>query len=275
MSLLDDVSIVVTPNGYKAGELYAVIPVPTEGSEEIATPDFSSSTGWSFTNSGGSNGWIINAGRAICDASATTPYRNLNSTFSLVNGKSYRLIIDILQSSDNMKIVIGGTTLAEPLPTGTNLNYEYFIPEAVHSGGGFTIYAGSSDLQEIDNVSVKEYTSADMDVTRATAATRVDENGLVNYAQVLGSEEVFNGDFATNISGWTTNTSRGSYAWDNGRAKITNDAADGYPNMSQDITTEIGKAYKVTATVEIGTATLAEVRIYDGAILGNQQLTSD
>ena len=26
MSLLDDVSIVVTPNGYKAGELYAVIP---------------------------------------------------------------------------------------------------------------------------------------------------------------------------------------------------------------------------------------------------------
>jgi hypothetical protein len=28
-------------------------------------------------------------------------------------------------------------------------------------------------------VSVKEYTSADMDVTRATAATRVDENGLM------------------------------------------------------------------------------------------------
>ena len=35
MSLLDDVSIVVTPNGYKAGELYAVIPVPTEGAEEV------------------------------------------------------------------------------------------------------------------------------------------------------------------------------------------------------------------------------------------------
>ena len=33
MSLLDDVSIVVTPNGYKAGELYAVKPVPTEGAE--------------------------------------------------------------------------------------------------------------------------------------------------------------------------------------------------------------------------------------------------
>ena len=40
MSLLDDVSIVVTPNGYKAGELYAVVPVPTEGAEEVTNGDF-------------------------------------------------------------------------------------------------------------------------------------------------------------------------------------------------------------------------------------------
>ncbi len=40
MSLLDDVSIVVTPNAYKAGELYAVIPVPTEGAEVVVNGDF-------------------------------------------------------------------------------------------------------------------------------------------------------------------------------------------------------------------------------------------
>ena len=40
MSLLDDVSIVVTPNGYKAGELYAVVPVPTEGAEEVVDSIF-------------------------------------------------------------------------------------------------------------------------------------------------------------------------------------------------------------------------------------------
>jgi len=126
--------------------------------ELITNGDFASSTGWSFTNSGGSNGWIIDSGRAICDSSATTPNRNLDSTFSLVNGKSYRLIIDILQSEDNMSIIVGSTQLSETLPTGTHLNYEYFIPESAHSGGTFAIYAGSSDLQEIDNVSVKEVT---------------------------------------------------------------------------------------------------------------------
>ena len=47
MSLLDDVSIVVTPNGYKAGELYAVIPVPTEGAEEVTS--FTNGTTYPFT----------------------------------------------------------------------------------------------------------------------------------------------------------------------------------------------------------------------------------
>jgi hypothetical protein len=240
MSLLDDVSIVVTPNGYKAGELYAVIPVPTEGAEEIPTPDFSSSTGWSFTNSGGSNGWVIDAGRAICDSSAATPYRNLNSTFSLVNGKSYRLIIDILQSADNMSIVIGSTTLAETLPTGTNLNYEYFIPESAHSGGAFSIYAGSSDLQEIDNVSVKEYTAADMDVTRATAATRVDENGLVNYAEVIGGEEIEDGNFPLPNTEWTLQSE-----WSIGTNKaIYDNSSSG--NLVQSFTWQVGKTYKIT-----------------------------
>ena len=46
MSLLDDVSIVVTPNGYKAGELYAVIPVPTEGAELVTNGDFATDSDW-------------------------------------------------------------------------------------------------------------------------------------------------------------------------------------------------------------------------------------
>jgi len=47
MSLLDDVRIVVTPNGYKAGELYAVIPTYNLGNDLITNGDFPSNiTGW-------------------------------------------------------------------------------------------------------------------------------------------------------------------------------------------------------------------------------------
>ena len=49
--------------------------------------------------------------------------------------------------------------------------------------------------------------NGDMTVTRATTATRVDENGLVNYAEVLGSELVTNGDFANGTTNWTPNNS--------------------------------------------------------------------
>ena len=90
-----------------------------------------------------------------------------------------------------------------------------------------------------------------------------------------GADVVVNGDFATDLSGWSGQAGRGTYAWDNGRAKITNDDASSYPNLSQSITTVVGKVYKITATVEIGTASTIEVRVYDGANLGSQQLTTD
>ncbi len=128
-----------------------------EGSEQITNGDFSNgSTGWSFSNDGGSFGWTIANERAICDAGGVNNGRNLNSSTTLVNGKTYKLTLDILQSVDGMNILVGSTVLPNELPTGTNLAYEYYIDASQHSGGLFSIYGGSSDLQEIDNVSVKE-----------------------------------------------------------------------------------------------------------------------
>lgn len=65
--------------------------------------------------------------------------------------------------------------------------------------------------------------AADMDVTRATAATRVDESGLVNYAEVIGSNLAICGDFecASPLTGWTVNTD-GAISIDNGRLKVLN-----------------------------------------------------
>ena len=84
---------------------------------------------------------------------------------------------------------------------GTNTLTLYFTKGA---GGNLYIQGNADFIGNIDNVSVKEYTSADMDVTRATAATRVDENGLVNYAEVIGGEEITDGRFSfTDLSAWS------------------------------------------------------------------------
>ena len=82
------------------------------------------------------------------------------------------------------------------------------------TNSNFWLRASADFIGSIDNVSVKEYISADMDVTRATAATRVDENGLVNYAEVIGDDLVTCGDFscATPSTYWTATNAVISFA---------------------------------------------------------------
>ena len=197
MSLLDDVSIVVTPNGYKAGELYAVIPVPTEGTEEGTNMDFSSGTSpWALNSN-----WSLGGVGVIADGTS-------NSTIwqgsVLEDNKQYIVtytLTDFLQGSVNVEL--SGSNGISRTIAGT-------YTEVITSGTSPTTrlsFEGSGNFKvTLSNVIVKEYTSADMDVTRNTAATRVDENGLVNYAEVIGGEEIDNGEFTTDLSGWETSS---------------------------------------------------------------------
>jgi len=197
MSLLDDVSIVITPNGYKAGELYAVIPVPTEGAEEGTNMDFSSGTSpWALNSN-----WSLGGVGVIADGTS-------NSTIwqgsVLEDNKQYIVtytLTDFLQGSVNVEL--SGSNGISRTIAGT-------YTEVITSGTSPTTrlsFEGSGNFKvTLSNVIVKEYTSADMDVTRNTAATRVDENGLVNYAEVLGGEEIDNGKFTTNLDSWSTSS---------------------------------------------------------------------
>ena len=152
---------------------------------------------WNFTNVGGSNGWRIANDRAICDAEGINNGRNINSSTTLVNGKTYKLTLDILQSVDGMNVLIGSTILPNELPTGTNLGYEYYIDASQHSGGLFSIYGGSSDLQEIDNISVIE-------ITDDTNLPRISYENF-SYQDALGSELITSGNDTSNIVGLADN----------------------------------------------------------------------
>ena len=242
MSLLDDVSIVVTPNGYKAGELYAVVPVPSEGAELVTNGDFATDTKWT-TNTG----WDISGGSANCDGSQTSNstlvQQNgiLGVTLDLIVGRTYKMQFDATVASGFItNIEVGGNYNLDNITT-TNSYTLYFVPSSTNDRISFT--ANSDFVGSIDNVSVKEYTSADMDVTRATAATRVDENGLVNYAEVLGSE----------IIDITSGTPVDASNWDN----VTSNSVDfiglGASGVSyyNDVATGLisGKTYSISLTI--------------------------
>jgi len=244
MSLLDDVSIVVTPNGYKAGELYAVIPVPTLGSEEVTNGDFATDSDWIKEA-----GWTISGGTANCTSASG---KSLYQTNTLIAGRQYKLNFTVSNYSTGYLSSLGndfGGVMAE-----ANGTYEII---GTATGTSFGIVAQGSFTGSIDNVSVKEYTSADMDVTRATAATRVDEDGLVNYAEVVSDTELItNGDFATDTdwikgTGWTIS---------GGAAILDGTQTGGSSLSSSNMTVTVGKIYKVTVNVS---ATSSGFRLYD------------
>ena len=239
MSLLDDVSIVVTPNGYKAGELYAVVPVPTEGAEEVTNGDFATDSDWSKAT-----GVTISGGNAIFNNS-TANNNGIYQAAVFQTNKQYKITAEVSNySSGNVTAWSGGSqnSTSNESFTGngtktwiisTGASNSYFILSSANTNGNFNI----------DNVSVKEYTSADMDVTRATAATRVDEDGLVNYAEVLGDEEIINGDFATD-SDWFVGT-----GWSYGTNKIVSVNGANYATRQNLAPFVSGVLYKITYTI--------------------------
>ena len=203
MSLLDDVSIVVTPNGYKAGELYAVVPVPSEGAEQVVNGDFATDTDWDKTGT-----WSIESNYATASGNSSSQY--IQQDFTITNGKTYLFTYEIIENTLNGSgsALSGSGGFVQIFLSNVIGTHQVYIT-ADDSGAAYALKIGVSATATtgtitLDNVSVKEAltVSADMDVTRATAATRVDENGLVNYAEVLGGEEVTDGNFPTPNTAW-------------------------------------------------------------------------
>jgi len=235
MSLLDDVSIVVTPNAYKAGRLYGVLPTAVEGSEIIQNVDFSSDTWWQKSSANVN----ISNGKGNYTAGTTEYFYKTNT---LTVGKRYKLVYEITDYTTGNITAYGGNWSGADVAVGT---YEKYFT-CIDTTFGLV---GNTFVGSIDNVTVKEVTNSDMDVTRATAATRVDENGLVNYAEVLGSELVTNGNFDSNITGWSAKDC--TIVWDNGKLKADNSSGNANGGAFQNIGLVTGKEYKMTATMQL------------------------
>ena len=92
-------------------------------------------------------------------------------------------------------------------------------------------------------------------MTRASAGTRVNSSGLVETVELLGSNVVTNGDFATD-SDWNKGT-----GWSISGGSATLSVQAGSSSLSSStMTVTVGKIYKVTVNVS---ATSTGFRLYD------------
>ena len=109
---------------------------------------------------------------------------------------------------------------------------------------------------------------ADMDVTRATAATRVDESGLVNYAEVIGDSILTgnNSTFDTGIGSWVTyNGGTLAHSTDKLEVTLTSGESGARINTNSLISGgQSGKTFKVRARIWKGTSTNSTIAIFIG-----------
>jgi hypothetical protein len=173
MSLLDDVSLMITPNGVAEDVLFGVLPQPIIGTELVTNGDFATDSDWTIVNNTGTDSEITGGYLRIKTDGA---YTDVTQTSVTVADKQYKLVYTVLSSDGGNLGVVTQGNITSAIPSSVGTHTYYFTSHST----SFILKRRSGALDvTIDNVSVKEYTSADMDFTRATTATRVNSSALI------------------------------------------------------------------------------------------------
>jgi len=206
------------------------------GEELVVNGDFATDSDWTSDDSS----WAISGGKA--NATNSTGF-HLQQAFTH-SDKKYRVTYTISNySSGNVLAYIGGTGV------GTSISSNGTYTEIIQAAGSNNIFfrTTSSFSGSIDNISIKEVTQI-----------APDKSGVDK--EILGVEEVENGDFSDGSTGWTDNSCTLSVV-DN-TLKVTSTA--GFGNAEQNITVVSGKTYKVSADFIYGGSVEGRLNAYDG-----------
>ena len=271
--LLDKASILLTPTAYSDARVHSV--KTYTGDEFITNGDFSDGeTGWTITGAAPSaTQEVINGALVMYAGSASDANNALSKTDTLqgYNGHIYKLEItasDFTVSPNGYLRLDGVYDASNIISFGIGTSTIYFT--AYRDFTHIRFFAGSANQgYTIDNVSIIDV-SSDFDFDRASSATRINSDGLVQDMQSitdpelvlnggfeeLGDELVTNGDFeelgddlVTNgtfdtDSDWTLGT-----GWSIANGKASNDGSGGSNNLRQSNILTIGSTYKITITV--------------------------
>lgn len=231
MSLLDDVSLMVTPNGVAESVLFGVLPEATLGAELISNGDFSNgTTDWTAvgnsTISVGTHKGRDNVAKINITATGTAD--RIKQDFAFVEGYMYKCVIDVYLENNSFRLdgsntkFVGLNTfnvIAVDNPTGRWITLTGY-GKALTTGTNDIWLRSTLEVSEfyVSNVSVKRLDTSDMDFTRATTATR---NGFSVNTTINPTFDTTI-DLGTAGSGWKGNTGGDStVAYSNGGVKLT------------------------------------------------------
>ena len=178
-------SIILTPTAYEDGKLNSVKPAQVIGEELVINGGFDTDSDWSL-----GTGWSIANGNAV--ATSAPSGSQLYQT-SLIIGKTYQAtftITDITLGAFRFLFGDGVNTSGNYTSAGT-----YTVSFTAAGNNRLGIRTVGTTSGSVDNVSVKEVIDADLDFTRGSSATRVNEKGLIQDVQILSDELVQNGGF--------------------------------------------------------------------------------
>jgi len=190
-------NMAMIPSGYKPTKLYSVLPTPENGSEEVTNGDFSNgSTDWNLES-----GWSVADGKAT--RVATGSYTKITQGAILTVGKNYKVTFTVNEGAiGGIRVELGGTFQGDYNGVGTHTIYGISGSTAFNN---FSLVGEPTFSGSVDNVSVEEVITADADftVTRASSATRVNEQGLIETPEfIIGGDVVTNGDFSDGSTDW-------------------------------------------------------------------------
>ena len=256
--LLDKASILLTPTAYSDARVHCVKPsLPDYGKNLI--PNSGEADSWTIVNSSGTivneNGYL-----KLTDTSGAYGYTHIPITVE--TGKDYIITYNLVDS---------GTSSSNYIRIGNSINTTNYHSEAnFTSTGKRTIRISPSEttiyITLISGIGIGNYAywnditvqaTADFDFDRASSATRINSDGLVQDMQSITDPElVLNGDFEELGDELVTSTSS-TDNWINARSnsvlsvvgdtvRATTGTDDTF-GISTAITTVIGKTYKINS----------------------------
>jgi hypothetical protein len=274
MSLLDTASLILTPNAYKEGTLYSVIPsdgsgdmsvvratsatrvnseglievVSLLGNELVTNGDFATDSDWTKQT-----GWSISNGVANYDFTSDVKYIRqtlLNGGF--VSGKTYRINFEITTGTAYMYINSNGGGLIS-LNTYSVGSYSLYTTASVN-GSDLLIYGRNTGgtAFSIDNVSVKEVITLNiprLDYSLGGCPNILLEPQRTNLATY--SEQFDNADWSKINSSITANADISPDGYTNAD-RIYDDAASGQHRVGKNISVVSATTYTFSVFAKKG-----------------------